>query len=109
MPSEPINVVMGGVKGVSSEAARKYVDFDRHELSMILSWEHMYIDYEKNGTWDIKRWKLKELKKMCYPNGNLLLMRSIHSKRLYWMMHILNHCSQMQDLLHRRQRIENDK
>jgi len=55
-------VVVGEVEDVSPEEARKYVDFDRHELDMLLSWEHMYVDYGKNGTWDIKRWKLKELK-----------------------------------------------
>jgi len=57
-------VAVGEVECVSSEEARKYVDYDKNELDMLLSWEHMYVDYGENGTWDIKNWSLADLKKI---------------------------------------------
>ena len=57
-------ITVGEVEDVSAGEAKKYVDYDRYELSVLLSWEHMYIDYGKKGTWDIKKWKLRDLKKV---------------------------------------------
>ena len=54
----------GEVLGVDPEEARKYIESDREELNMLLTWEHMHVDYGKKGTWDIKNWSLVDLKKI---------------------------------------------
>ena len=57
-------MTVGECPGVDPEMASLYVGEDRGELNMLFQFEHMDIDSGKNGKWDIKPWKLTDLKRI---------------------------------------------
>lgn len=57
-------MTVGETGGVSPADARLYAGFDRQELSMVFQFEHMGVDSGSGGKWDIKPWKLTDLKQV---------------------------------------------
>lgn len=58
-------MTVGEAPGVDPETASFYVNDDRDELNMIFQFELMDID-SGNGKWDLRPWKLTDLKKIMY-------------------------------------------
>lgn len=57
-------ITVGEMPGVSPEQGALYTGEDRHELNMVFQFEHMEIDSGENGKWDLKPWKLTDLKRI---------------------------------------------
>ncbi len=57
-------MTVGEASGVTIEEAKKYANSDGSELSMVFHFEHMGVDAGEGGKWDIKKWKLTDLKKI---------------------------------------------
>lgn len=57
-------MTLGEAAGVTIEEAKKYANSDESELSMVFHFEHMGVDAGEGGKWDIKKWKLTDLKKI---------------------------------------------
>lgn len=57
-------MTVGEAAGVTIEEAKKYANSDESELSMVFHFEHMGVDAREGGKWDIKKWKLTDLKKI---------------------------------------------
>lgn len=57
-------MTVGEAAGVTIEEAKKYANSDESELSMVFHFEHMGVDAGEGGKWDIKKWKLTDLKKI---------------------------------------------
>ncbi len=57
-------MTVGEASGVTIEEAKKYANSDESELSMVFHFEHMGVDAGEGGKWDIKKWKLTDLKKI---------------------------------------------
>lgn len=55
---------VGETPGVSPIEAIDYVGEDRRELHMLFQFEHVDIDSGSNGKWDVKPWKLTDLKRI---------------------------------------------
>ncbi|WP_407271171.1 glycoside hydrolase family 13 protein [Radiobacillus sp. PE A8.2] len=57
-------MTVGESPGASTEDAKKYANYDDTELNMIFTFEHMDIDSGPGGKWDVKPWKLADLKEV---------------------------------------------
>ncbi|RIV19532.1 alpha-glucosidase [Alicyclobacillaceae bacterium I2511] len=57
-------MTVGETGGVSPSDARLYAGFNRQELNMVFQFEHMNIDAGPGGKWDLKPWKLTDLKQV---------------------------------------------
>lgn len=55
-------ITVGEGPGASVEDAAKYANNQGSELNMIFTFEHMDIDSGPGGKWDLKPWKLADLK-----------------------------------------------
>lgn len=54
-------ITVGEAPGATIEDAKKYANINESELSMVFQFEHMNID-SIGSKWNIKKWKLSELK-----------------------------------------------
>ncbi|GGM38792.1 alpha-glucosidase [Paraliobacillus quinghaiensis] len=57
-------ITVGECPGASTDDAIKYANNEDTELNMIFTFEHMDIDSGPGGKWDLKPWKLKDLKEV---------------------------------------------
>lgn len=57
-------VTVGETPHTGIEDAVKYTDSKRHELNMVFHFDHMHLDYDENGKFSTKRFKLSELKEV---------------------------------------------
>jgi len=57
-------MTVGETPGVDPAQAALYVGRDRGELNMVFQFEHMDVDSGRYGKWDIKPWKLTDLKRI---------------------------------------------
>ncbi|ATO37186.1 alpha-glucosidase [Geobacillus thermodenitrificans] len=55
-------MTVGEMPGVTIEEAKLYTGEDRNELNMVFQFEHMSLDSGPNGKWDLRPWRLKDLK-----------------------------------------------
>lgn len=55
-------MTVGEMVTVTTDQARLYTHEDRHELNMVFTFEHMYIDAVGEDKWNIRPWQLAELK-----------------------------------------------
>lgn len=55
-------MTVGEAAGVTIEEAKKYANNDNSELSMVFQFEHMGVDSTDGVKWNVKKWKLTELK-----------------------------------------------
>ncbi|SEN47039.1 glycoside hydrolase family 13 protein [Lihuaxuella thermophila] len=55
-------MTVGEMPGVTPEEAVLYTGEDRHEVHMVFQFEHMELDSGPGGKWDVKPWRLKDLK-----------------------------------------------
>jgi oligo-1,6-glucosidase len=55
-------MTVGECPGASTEDAAKYANAEGTELNMIFTFEHMDLDSGPGGKWDVKPWKLADLK-----------------------------------------------
>ncbi len=58
-------MTVGETPFVTPEIAKLYVEYDRNELNMLFHFEHMDMDCS-GSKWNIKPWKLTDLKKIMY-------------------------------------------
>lgn len=62
---EPYGLMtVGEMVSVTTEQARLYTHEDRHELNMVFTFEHMYLDAVGENKWELRPWKLSELKQV---------------------------------------------
>ncbi|WP_342045042.1 glycoside hydrolase family 13 protein [Bacillus sp. OTU530] len=57
-------MTVGECPGTTTEDANQYANSEGTELNMIFTFEHMDIDSEPSGKWDVKPWKLSDLKEV---------------------------------------------
>jgi oligo-1,6-glucosidase len=57
-------ITVGETPGASTEDAAQYANEDGTELNMIFTFEHMDLDSGPGGKWDVKPWKLTDLKEV---------------------------------------------
>ncbi|PTX61329.1 oligo-1,6-glucosidase [Melghirimyces profundicolus] len=57
-------MTVGECPGASTEDAAKYANLEGTELNMIFTFEHMDLDSGPGGKWDLKPWKLNDLKEV---------------------------------------------
>ncbi|MFC0470644.1 alpha-glucosidase [Halalkalibacter kiskunsagensis] len=57
-------ITVGECPGASTEDAAKYANQEDTELNMIFTFEHMDLDSGPGGKWDVKPWKLADLKEV---------------------------------------------
>ncbi|OIJ14902.1 glucohydrolase [Anaerobacillus arseniciselenatis] len=57
-------ITVGECPGASTEDAAQYANNEGTELNMIFTFEHMDIDSGPGGKWDVKPWKLADLKEV---------------------------------------------
>ncbi|WP_202081631.1 glycoside hydrolase family 13 protein [Caldalkalibacillus salinus] len=55
-------ITVGECPGATTEDAKKYANKEGTELNMIFTFEHMDLDSGPKGKWDLKPWKLSDLK-----------------------------------------------
>jgi oligo-1,6-glucosidase len=55
-------MTVGECPGTTPEDASRYANSEGTELNMIFTFEHMDVDSEPSGKWDVKPWKLTDLK-----------------------------------------------
>lgn len=55
-------MTVGEMPGVNVDEAQLYTNPTRNELNMVFQFEHMDLDSGPGGKWDLKPWKLKDLK-----------------------------------------------
>ncbi|MFC4025356.1 alpha-glucosidase [Oceanobacillus longus] len=55
-------MTVGEMPGVNVEEAKKYTDYQRKELQMVFTFEHMDLDSGTGGKWDLKPLELTDLK-----------------------------------------------
>lgn len=55
-------ITVGEMVSVTTDQARLYTHEDRHELNMVFTFEHMYLDAVGEDKWNIRKWDLSELK-----------------------------------------------
>ncbi|WP_193064249.1 glycoside hydrolase family 13 protein [Oceanobacillus oncorhynchi] len=55
-------MTVGEMPGVDIEEAKKYTKLKRKELQMVFQFEHMDLDSGPKGKWDLRSFKLKDLK-----------------------------------------------
>lgn len=56
-------MTVGEMPGATVEEAALYTNEDRKELNMVFTFEHVELDSGPGGKWDLKPWKLTDLKK----------------------------------------------
>lgn len=62
---EPYGLMtVGEMVSVTTEQARLYTHEDRHELNMVFTFEHMYLDAVGENKWELRPWQLSELKQV---------------------------------------------
>ncbi|MCL6547555.1 MAG: alpha-glucosidase [Alicyclobacillus sp.] len=57
-------MTVGETLSVTPEQALEYVGEDRNELNMVLQFELMDLDAGPGGKWDVRKWRLSELKRI---------------------------------------------
>ncbi|OZM57045.1 glucohydrolase [Lottiidibacillus patelloidae] len=57
-------ITVGETPGASTEDAKQYANEEGTELNMIFTFEHMDLDSGPGGKWDVKPWKLTDLKEV---------------------------------------------
>jgi oligo-1,6-glucosidase len=57
-------MTVGECPGTTTEDANQYANSEGTELNMIFTFEHMDIDSEPSGKWDVKPWTLSDLKEV---------------------------------------------
>jgi oligo-1,6-glucosidase len=57
-------ITVGESPGASTEDAAQYANNEGTELNMIFTFEHMDLDSGPGGKWDVKPWKLSDLKEV---------------------------------------------
>ena len=57
-------ITVGECPGASPDDAAKYANDEGTELNMIFTFEHMDLDSGPGGKWDVKPWKLADLKQV---------------------------------------------
>ena len=57
-------MTVGECPGTTTEDANLYANSEGTELNMIFTFEHMDIDSEPSGKWDVKPWTLSDLKEV---------------------------------------------
>jgi oligo-1,6-glucosidase len=57
-------ITVGECPGASTEDAARYANEEGTELNMIFTFEHMDLDSGPGGKWDVKPWKLADLKEV---------------------------------------------
>ncbi|MCM3665811.1 alpha-glucosidase [Mesobacillus subterraneus] len=57
-------ITVGEGPGATTEEAAKYANNENTELNMIFTFEHMDLDSGPGGKWDVKPWKLADLKEV---------------------------------------------
>jgi oligo-1,6-glucosidase len=57
-------ITVGETPGVTTEDAKLYTGFDRHELNMVFQFEHVGVGDGPEGKWSNMPWKLTELKRI---------------------------------------------
>ena len=69
-------MTVGETPGVTSEDAAPFTGEQRGELNMVFQFEHMDLDSDPNGKFDLMPWKLTKLKRVMtkwqeclYDNG----------------------------------------
>lgn len=79
-------VTVGETPHTSVDEAVKYTDANRHELNMVFHFDHMHLDYDENGKFSTKRFKLSELKEVFtkWQNG---MAEHNGWNSLYWSNH----------------------
>lgn len=55
-------LTVGETPGVTPQEAALFTGEDRNELNMVFQFQHMGLDSGPNGKWDLKPWKLADLK-----------------------------------------------
>lgn len=55
-------MTVGEMVSVTTDQARLYTHEDRHELNMVFTFEHMYLDAIDENKWKVRPWNLSELK-----------------------------------------------
>lgn len=79
-------MTVGETPHTNVEEAIKYADSNRHELDMVFQFDHMHLDYDENGKYSTKRFKLSDLKRVFtkWQKG----MAGHHGwNSLYWSNH----------------------
>ena len=79
-------VTVGETPHTSIDEAVKYTDARRHELNMVFHFDHMHLDYDENGKFSTKRFKLSDLKKVFtrWQDG---MAQNNGWNSLYWSNH----------------------
>lgn len=79
-------VTVGETPHTGIDDAVKYTDAKRHELNMVFHFDHMHLDYDENGKFSTKRFKLSELKEVFtrWQNG---MAQHNGWNSLYWSNH----------------------
>jgi len=79
-------LTVGETPHTGIDEAVKYADADRHELNMIFHFDHMHLDYDENGKFSTKRFKLSALKEVFtrWQNG---MAEHNGWNSLYWSNH----------------------
>jgi len=57
-------LTVGEMPGVTPEEATQYTAPERKELNMVFQFDHVDIDSGPKGKWDVKPWKLTDLKRI---------------------------------------------
>lgn len=80
-------ITVGETPEAKTEDAIKYTGFDRHELEMVFQFEHMGLDWSKNGLgkWSTNKVSLPELKEVMSRWQTKLNGKAWNS--LYWNNH----------------------
>ena len=78
-------ITVGECAGVTIDEAKKYANLDNSELNMVFQFEHMGLDYDKNGKWSTTRYYLPDLKANLSKWQNELEGQAWNS--LYWDNH----------------------
>ncbi|MDZ5473602.1 alpha-glucosidase [Bacillus sp. 31A1R] len=78
-------LTVGEMPGVTPEQGALYTGEERHELNMVFTFEHMDLDSGPGGKWDLRPWKLTDLKKTLSKWQTELEGKGWNS--LYWNNH----------------------
>lgn len=59
-------ITVGEMPGASVEQAKLYTGEERNELQMVFQFEHMDVDSGPGGKWDVRPWKLEDLRSIMH-------------------------------------------
>ncbi len=79
-------MTVGETPHTSVIEAEKYTDERRNELNMVFHFDHMHLDYDENGKFSTKRFKLSELKQV-FNKWQLGMAKHHGWNSLYWSNH----------------------